>query len=144
MKFNADEKAGKLTFEPFSNGQALSPVQAGLVKGSPAARCGKVPVQHSSEQPPDPTPAAAANPVAWTNLPAMVGKYQGDFDLFGSGAIAAERKRQPGGKLEVRRRNLPVGRPLRRDGEVAYLSGNAPHTGGGAQATSLFDACKRA
>src|SRR3546814_6062453 len=93
MTFNADEKAGKLTFEPFSNGQALSPLQAALVKGSPYARCGKVPVQHSSEQPPDPTPAAAATPVAWTNLPAMVGKYQGDFDLFGSGAIAAELKR---------------------------------------------------
>src|SRR3546814_10606196 len=66
MTFNADEKAGKLTFEPFSNGQALSPLQAALVKGSPYARCGKVPVQHSSEQPPDPTPAAAATPVAWT------------------------------------------------------------------------------
>src|SRR3546814_1332881 len=50
MTFNADEKAGKLTFEPFSNGQALSPLQAALVKGSPYARCGKVPVQHSSEQ----------------------------------------------------------------------------------------------
>src|SRR3546814_9318912 len=99
MTFNADEKAGKLTFEPFSNGQALSPLQAALVKGSPYARCGKVPVQHSSEQPPDPTPAAAATPVAWTNLPAMVGKYQGDFDLFGSGAIATELKRPLGGKL---------------------------------------------
>src|SRR3546814_7227546 len=105
MTFNADEKAGKLTFEPFSNGQALSPLQAALVKGSPYARCGKVPVQHSSEQPPDPTPAAAATPVAWTNLPAMVGKYQGDFDLFGSGAIAAERSEEHTSELPSLLRN---------------------------------------
>src|SRR3546814_14342006 len=90
MTFNADEKAGKLTFEPFSNGQALSPLQAALVKGSPYARFGKVPVQHSTEQPPDPTPAAAATPGACTHLPAMVGTYKGYFDLFVPGATAAE------------------------------------------------------
>src|SRR3546814_6579385 len=74
----------------------------------------------------------------------MVGKYQGDFDLFGSGAIAAELKRQLGGKLEVLRRNLQVGSPLRREGDVYYLSGNAPHRGGGDQAYILFDAGHRA
>src|SRR3546814_2642375 len=74
----------------------------------------------------------------------MVGKYQGDFDLFGSGAIAAELKRQLGGKLEVLRRNLQVGSPLRREGDVYYLSGNAPHRGGEDQAYILFDAGHRA
>src|SRR3546814_2088425 len=135
MTLNADEKAGKLTFEPFSNGQALSPLQAALVKGSPYARCGKVPVQHSSEQPPDPTPAAAATPVAWTNLPAMVGKYQGDFDLFGSGAIAAELKRPPRSKADVDRKSVQVGSPLRRYGDLYYHTGHPSPPGGPHQAT---------
>src|SRR3546814_1728287 len=65
-------------------------------------------------------------------------------DLFGSGAIAAELKRQLGGKLEVLRRNLQVGSPLRREGDVYYLSGNAPHRGGEDQAYILFDAGHRA
>src|SRR3546814_19230573 len=74
----------------------------------------------------------------------MVGKYQGDFDLFGSGAIAAELKRPLGGKLEVLRRNLQVGSPLRREGDVYSLSGNAPHRGGADQAYILFHAGHRA
>src|SRR3546814_6893674 len=65
-------------------------------------------------------------------------------DLFGSGAIAAELKRQLGGKLEVLRRNLQVGSPLRREGDVYHLSGNDPPRGGEDQAYILFDAGHRA
>jgi hypothetical protein len=141
MTFNPDEKAGTLMFEPnLGPGQTLSPLQAALVKGSPYARCGNAPMQRPPQPRVESAPAAAAVPLSWDSLPALVGKYQGDFDLFGSGAVAVELKRLLGGRLGVLRRNLQVGGPLRREDDVYYLSGNAPHRGGEDQAYILFDA----
>lgn len=140
MTINPGEKAGMLSIEAnLAKGQTLSPLQAALVRHSPYARCSGT---RPKVQPTSTTAPAAATPVValdWNNLPAMVGKYPGDFDLFGSGPIAAELKRLPATALGSLRRNLTVASPLAREGRVFYLSGNAPHRGGEDMAYVLID-----
>lgn len=161
MVFNPDEKAGVLAFEPnLAPGQRLSPLQAALVKASPYARCGGQAAAAGSSRaassaiparPAPPAiparpaaPAAPAAPLDWNNLGAHLGKYPGEFDLFGAGPIAAGLRTLLGKRIAVLRANLQVAGPLQRDGAVYYLSGNAPHRGGEDMAYVLIDATHHA
>ena len=145
MTFNADERDGALGIEATDSRRPLSnPIQAALVRHTPYLRCSKrTPVAESitpSAVPEVATPAA----LDWNTLPALVGKYPGDFDLFGPGSIATNLKALLGNRLDTLRRNLLVAGPLARAGSVYYLSGNAPHQGGSDQAYVLLDAARHA
>lgn len=145
MTVNSGEKVGTMSIEPnVAKGQSLNPLQAALVKHSPYTRCNNTASKVESART---TAAAAVAPVLaldWNNLRRMLGKYQGDFDLFGVGPIAADLKQLLGKQLEVLRRNLNVASPLAREGQVYYLSGNAPHRGGEDMAYVLIDATRHA
>lgn len=152
LTLNANENKDALTIEAYDQGYKggppLTPFNAALVKGSPYARCGQ-PAPSTSATPGGgrATNAGPSAPIAaldWTALPVLVGKYQGDFDLFGAGSAAAALKSLLGSKLAVLRGNLQVGGPLHREAGVYYLSGNAPHQGGEDQAYVLFDAARHA
>ncbi len=136
----ADEQRGKMVLEAnVGPGQRLDPFQATLVKASPLLRCNgtKVAVSPSPKSAPAPTPIAV--PLDWSNLAAMTGKYMGDFELFEAGPIAAAIKALIGPKAEILKRNLQVSGPLRREGSLYFVSGNAPHRGGEDQAYVLID-----
>lgn len=87
-------------------------------------------------------------PVEWTNLPALVGRYPGEYskeniDPFDKGAVAAAIRQLLGAKMPVLKTNLSTVGPLERYGNIYYLSGNAPHRGGEDQAYLLIDPVKR-
>lgn len=95
------------------------------------------------------TASAPGTPLEWTNLPGLVGRYPGNYaenniDLFDKGAIAAALRMALGGKMAALETNLATVGPLRRQGNLYYVMGNAPHRGGEDQAYVLIDAAKRA
>jgi hypothetical protein len=142
MTFNADEQRGKLSIDAPSQQRAgLSPLQAALVRHSPYWHCGPLPALPS--QPPA-TPATPVAVLDWNSLPAMLGKYLFEFDLFDAGNIAGQLRQMLGRRLAVLRKNLDVSGPLQREGTVYYLSGNAPHLGGTDQAYILLDVSRHA
>lgn len=92
--------------------------------------------------------AMTGTPVEWTNLPALVGRYPGEYskeniDPFDKGAVAAAIRQLLGAKMPVLKTNLSTVGPLERYGNIYYLSGNAPHRGGEDQAYLLIDPVKR-
>lgn len=93
--------------------------------------------------------SVAGTPLDWTNLAAMVGRYPGSYsrdniDLFGRGSIAAALRAAVGPKMAVLKANLVTISPLKRQGNLYYITGNAPHRGGEDQAYVLIDAARRA
>lgn len=93
--------------------------------------------------------SAAATPVEWDSLAALVGRYPGDYskeniDLFEKGAIALAIRQLLGTKMPMLKTNLSTVGPLERFGNIYYLSGNAPRRGGEDQAYILIDPAKRA
>ena len=99
-------------------------------------------------------PAAAAQtptagtPLEWSNLSTMVGRYPGNYDreavdLFEKGTIAVALRGVLGGKMEALKTNLSTVGPLERQGNLYYITGNAPHRGGEDQAYVLIDAAKK-
>lgn len=101
-----------------------------------------------------PSTVVAATPVAgipleWGNLVELVGRYPGSYakdniDLFDKGGVAASLRAVLGSKMSVLKANLATVTPLKREGRLYYLMGNAPHRGGEDQAYVLIDATKRA
>jgi hypothetical protein len=88
-------------------------------------------------------------PLEWTTLTGLVGRYPGNHaennnDLFHRGAIAAALRTALGEKILVLETNLSTVTPLQRQGNLYYITGNAPHRGGEDQAYVLIDAAKRA
>lgn len=145
MTVNPNEKVGTLSVEAdLAKGQSLPRLQAALVSHSPYARCKGTAPAATPARPATPAPATTAIALDWSNLPTMVGKHQGEFDLFGTGPIAAALQRLLGTRLAVLRRNLDVAGPLAREGQVYYLSGNAPHRGGEDMAYVLIDGANHA
>tara|TARA_R110000782_G_scaffold78276_3_gene155028 strand:- start:67467 stop:68756 length:1290 start_codon:yes stop_codon:yes gene_type:complete len=144
---NDDEKPGALRIEANAEpGQRLDPFHAALAgsyqlcagtgsKVAPAIAASPAPV--------------AATPLEWSNLPKLVGRYPGSYsneniDLFDKGAIAAALRAALGAKMAVLKTNLSAVGPLKRQGNIYYITGNAPHRGGEDQAYVLIDAAKRA
>ncbi len=145
MTVNPNEKVGTLSVEAdLAKGPSLPPLQAALVRHSPYAKCKGTAPAAEAARPAVPAPAGAAAALDWSNLPTMVGRHPGEFDLFGTGPIAAASKRLLGTRLDVLRRNLDVAGPLARDGHIYYLSGNAPHRGGEDMAYVLIDGAQHA
>lgn len=145
MTVNPNEKVGTLSVEAdLAKGQSLPRLQAALVSHSPYARCKGTAPAATPARPVTPAPATTAIALDWSNLPTMVGKHQGEFDLFGPGPIAAALQRLLGTRLGVLRRNLDVAGPLAREGHVYYLSGNAPHRGDEDMAYVLIDGARHA
>ena len=147
MYVNEDEKPGTVRIEANAEpGQRLDPFHATLAGiyqlcagtgsgGTPPAVAEAVPVP--------------GTPLEWTNLPGLVGRYPGSYaedniDLFDKGAIAAALRAVLGEKMSVLEINLSTVTPLKREGNLYYIMGNAPHRGGEDQAYVLIDAAKRA
>ena len=82
--------------------------------------------------------------VDWNNLSSHVGKYQDQIDLFEHGPISVAMRQLLGDKYAALRTNLQMGGPLQKDGNVYYLTGNAPHQGGIDQAYVLIDPAHQA
>lgn len=148
MIVNDDEKRGVIRIEAdIPPARRLDPFHAALTAGSPFLLC-KGTAQPLSRAP-APVPAAPAAPMRagvpldWKALPTAAGKYPGDIDLFGTGQIAIALRSLLGPKLAVLERAMNVTGPLRRQGSIYYLSGNAPHRGGMDQAYILMDAARR-
>ncbi len=157
MIVNEDEKRGTIGFHSnVGPGQRLDAMEAALVKASPLSLCrgksGAAPAPAAS------APASVAGkaagtaaaasaravPLDWNNLAALAGKYDGDFDAFNAGPIASALRALMGNKMAVLKANMAVAGPLKRQGALYYLSGNAPHQGGEDQAYILMDAGRKA
>jgi hypothetical protein len=148
---NDGETRGVLRVESnLGRGQRLDPFHAAFVRAGLFTRCkGTAPAGATEPPPATPAQAAPATPAEWASLPGLVGKYPGEngrdsIDLFDRGAIAAALRTRLGTRMAVLRRNLAVVTPLRRQGNVYFLSGNATHQGGVEQAYVLIDASRRA
>lgn len=151
MTVNDDEKRGVVRLEAdLAPGQRLDPFKAALVSASPLRLCG------GSAAAPAPTKAQPAakpvsskpTPLGWTNLPASVGKYQSDsdgngIDLLTSGPIADALRNRLGAKMQALGVNLSTMTPLQRQGNLYWVTGNAPHQGGVEQAYVLIDSSRR-
>lgn len=149
MTVNDGEKRGVIRFDAdLAPGKRPDPFHAALTGASPFILCkGTASVALA------PAPTAAAprqpatarlTPVEWNNLASLVGRYAGEIDFLDKGAIAAAIRNQLGGKIGTLKTNLSVVSPLRRQGALYYLSGNAEHQGGVEQAYVLIDAARRA
>jgi len=151
MFVNDEEKRGIIRFDADrAPGQRADPFHTAFTGGGLFALCkGTAPA--NTPEPPQPEAAVPVpgTPAEWTNLPGLVGKYPGSYaadniDLFDKGAIAAALNALLGAKMEVLKTNLSTVGPLRRQGNLYYIIGNAPHRGGEDQAYVLIDPTKRA
>jgi hypothetical protein len=146
LYLNDEEKRGFLRIEANAEpGKRLDPFHAALA-GSYRLCAGTgptTPAPARAERAP-----VAGTPLEWTNLAAMVGRYPGNYsrdniDLFDRGAIAGALRSMLGAKMAVLEANLATITPLGRQGNIYYVSGNAPHRGGEDQAYVLIDPTRR-
>ncbi|WP_089214225.1 hypothetical protein [Sphingopyxis indica] len=137
---SSDEKRGTLLVESnVAPGQRIDAFEGAFVRPEPYVRC-----KGTEVAVPDAPPPAPAVPLDWTNLASLEGQYQGGFDAFDAGPVAAVIRSLMGPKLGTLKANLQVGGPLNREGGLYYFSGNAPHRGGEDQAYVLIDPRRRA
>lgn len=147
MYVNEDEKPGTVRIEANAEpGQRLDPFHAAL-----AGSYQLCPGTGSGGTPPAVVEAVPVpgTPLEWSNLPGLVGRYPGSYaedniDLFDKGAIAAALRAALGEKMSVLEINLSTVTPLKREGNLYYIIGNAPHRGGEDQAYVMIDAARRA
>jgi hypothetical protein len=147
LMFVNEERTGTVRIEAEAEpGQRLDPFHAAII-GSyqlcPGTGSGVAPPPVAEAVP------VPGTPLEWTNLPRMEGRYPGsnaenNIDIFHKGAIAAALRKALGEKMSVLEINLSTVTPLRRQGDLHYIMGNAPHRGGEDQAYVLIDAAKRA
>ncbi|HWK41401.1 MAG TPA: hypothetical protein VNR60_05675 [Croceibacterium sp.] len=147
MYVNNDEVAGNILIESnAAPGNRMDPFHAALV-GSyrlcAGTGSGVAPPQLAEAEP------VAGVPLGWANLRSLVGRYPGSYsedniDLFDNGEVAAALRAMLGAKMDVLEVNLSTVGPLERQGDIYYISGNAPHRGGEDQAYILIDGAKRA
>lgn len=138
-----DEKRGTLLVEAYvPKGQRIDPFEGAFVRAAPYIRCKGTEVAVPAAPPP--APEKPAVPLDWNNLATLEGEYQGGFDAFGAGPVAATLRSLMGPKLGTLEANLRVAGPLNREGGIYYFSGNAPHQGGEDQAYVLIDPRRRA
>lgn len=117
---------------PASDTAANTPTAA---QSTALAATGSVPIMVTTPMP---------SRLDWNSLSSQVGKYQNQIDLFEHGPISVALKQLLGDSFPVLQRNLQVAGPLRKDGQVFYLTGNAPHQGGQNQAYLLIDPSQKA
>ncbi len=150
LTVNHDEKRGIIRVESnLEPGQRADPFHAAFTGAAVFTLCkGTAPA--GTPEPPRPEQAVVVpgTPLEWTNLPALVGRYPGNYsrdniDLFDKGAVAAALKSRLGPKMEVLKVNLQTTGPLERQGNLYFISGNAPHKGGEEQAYVLIDPSRR-
>ncbi len=141
MIVNAEEVEGKVTFE--SNGPVSAAEQA-LAGASPYLRCGAAPAPASASAAAATAPApVAAIPLDWAALPRVEDSFEQPFDMFERGEIAQALRALIGGRMAALERNLSVRGPIRREGSIYHISGNAQHMGGEEQAYVLMDAARK-
>lgn len=146
MYVNDDEKSGTVRIEANAEpGQRLDPFHAALA-GSyqlcPGTGSGGTAPAVAETVP------VSGTPLEWTNLSDLVGRYPGSYaedniDLFDKGAIAAALRAVLGEKMSVLEINLSTVTPLKREANLYYIIGNAPHRGGEDQAYVLIDSSSR-
>ena len=154
MIVNDGEKRGVIRIESdVPRGQRPDPFHAALTRASPFLRCQGTGPATATSKPPERAQTSlhhgAAPAADWNNLASLVGRYisddgPGGFDLFASGPVAAAIRDQLGSKAKVLEANLAASSPLRRQGTLFWITGNAPHQGGVEQAYVLIDASRRA
>jgi|TARA_R100000501_G_scaffold18139_1_gene36337 hypothetical protein len=145
MIVNDEETPGLIRVDSnLAPGQRLDPLHAALNEASPFIRCegsAPAPVTPAPPVPAAETQATRNVPVTWVSLPDHVGEYDVHID---SGEVGSEISALLGTKMQALLRNMSAVSPLRRQGSIYYLSGNAPHQGGMEQAYILLDADRRA
>ena len=77
---------------------------------------------------------------AWQQLDRQVGRYRSDGDFLQQGLMAERLRQLTGDRYPIVLRNLQVAGPLRKDGQVYYVSGNRQHEGGINAAAVALDA----
>lgn len=147
MLVNDDEVAGRIRIDAGAEqGRRLDPFHA-AIRGEyllcPGTGSGVAPPQAEEQV------EVPGTPLEWDNLAGLVGRYPGNYsedniDLFDAGAVAAALRAMLGDKMAVLEENLSAVAPLGRQGNIYYISGNAPHRGGEDQAYVLIDPAKRA
>ena len=145
MTVNADEKPGVISLEAnLGPGERLNGLEAALVKASPLQLCPETAPSHSV-QAAERVPQVALKPVKldWRDLRSLADSRDTYVTNFKEGEIAAVIKAMVGNKVSLLEQNLAVSTPLKRQGSLYYLSGNAPHQGGMEQAYILMDATRR-
>src|SRR3546814_3868181 len=110
---SSDEKRGTLLVESnVAPGQRIDAFEGAFVRPEPYVRC-----KGTEVAVPDAPPPAPAVPLDWTNLASLEGQYQGGFDAFDAGPVAAVIRSLMGPKLGTLKANLQVGGPLNREGD---------------------------
>ena len=84
--------------------------------------------------------AVASQAQAWQQLDSQVGQYQVDADFLQQGPLAERLRQLTGASYPIVLRNLEVAGPLRKEGQVYYLTGNRQHEGGINAAAVALDA----
>ncbi|WP_019701316.1 hypothetical protein [Paracidovorax oryzae] len=110
------------------------------------------PAQPSTTPPPAPAaaaPAAAATPAAadhWAGMQALVGRYPTDgVDFLRTGPMAERLKGLLGPvNYPVLLQNMGTSGPLRKEGNLLYITGNRPHQGGSESAAVVLDPARDA
>lgn len=158
MTVNDGERRGAIRLESnLAPGQRLSAMHSALTS-APLQLCpGTAPPEAAAALAAEEAAIAEAKaeaskpgiPAEWNNLASMVGRYPRSLgaesvDVFTSGGVAAAVKALMGGKTEVLETNLSVSSPIERQGQIYFVSGNAPHKGGEEQAYLLIDPARRA
>ena len=77
---------------------------------------------------------------AWQQLDRQVGHYRSDGDFLQQGLMAERLRQLTGASYPIVLRNLQVAGPLRKEGQVFYVTGNRQHEGGINAAAVALDA----
>lgn len=140
---NIGEKRGDLLVEP-ADTPPSDPLLVALIAAGTLSLCEGT----GSAAAPAAAPVGTATALDWGNLDALVDRYPGtgagDIELLDRGEIAAALEQLMGARFAALDERLAVVSPLRKEGQVYYLSGNAPHRGGEDQAYVLIDPARRA